>query len=229
MRLIPADPWLKELEKSLRSLRRGDSPEAAHEFRVAIARLRVWLDLGGWHLLDDDLRALRQSAARLRNFDAQLEEGPPGPLAARWRRERDQERQAFLGRLKGFPVAAMLEVLHELPPVARRDAKKAVAKLARRALEDGAHLESVEQLHVLRRDLRKLRYAQEWLERDAARLSDAQDAAGKVVDAKVAIDLSHGPTARKFRSEKRFEIGKARKKARKRWRGVKRQIKGLAR
>lgn len=230
MKRIPLDPWLEALEKALKTVRQADSAEGAHDFRVAIARLRVWLTLGGWHLLDDDLKRLRDSAARLRNLDAQLQEQrPPEALAQRWRGERERERQIFLRSLERAPTGAIFEVLRELPAVRRKDAKKTVARLAQKALHDGPRAVTVKQLHRLRRDLRKLRYAQEWLERDAGTLSKAQDAAGAVVDATIALQLSRGDEAPAFRSRKRNELDLAREDARKKWRGVRGEIQGLAR
>lgn len=230
MKRIPLDPWLEALERALKSVRQMDSPEGAHDFRVAIARLRVWLTLGGWHLLDADLKRLRDSAAKLRNFDAQLQEQqPPERLARRWRRERERERRAFLEQLQEAPTGPIIEVLRELPAVRRKDAKKVVTRLAKKALADGPRAATVKQLHRLRRDLRKLRYAREWLAHDASSLSKAQDAAGTVVDAKIALQLSGGDGEQAFRSRKRNELHLARAAARKKWRAVRREVQGLAR
>lgn len=230
MKRIPLDPWLDALEKALKTVREADSAEGAHDFRVAIARLRVWLALGGWHLLDADLKRLRDSAARLRNLDAQLQEQqPPERLARRWRRERERARRAFVEQLQRAPTGLIIEVLRELPAVRRKDAKKVVTRLAKKALADGARAVTVKQLHRLRRDLRKLRYAREWLAHDASSLSKAQDAAGTVVDAKTALQLSGGDGEQAFRSRKRNELNLAREAARKKWRAVRREVQGLAR
>jgi CHAD domain-containing protein len=55
--------------------RAGADPEGVHQLRVAVVHLRVWLDMGGWRVLHDDLRWLRAIAARVRDLDVQLAGG----------------------------------------------------------------------------------------------------------------------------------------------------------
>src|ERR1043165_1021156 len=76
MREIPPTAWLDRLEE--RTSLAESAPDAAldaeavHELRVACGRLIVWLDLGGWRILRDDLRWLRRSAATVRDLDVVL-------------------------------------------------------------------------------------------------------------------------------------------------------------
>ena len=113
--VIASEPWLSQLASQLRAVRANASVEDVHHLRVAIARLRVWLSLGRWHALQDDLRWLRDRAAAVRDFDVQIEHGPPPRWASYLQQRREQARLQLVRRPRERP-------LREHRPRVERDA-----------------------------------------------------------------------------------------------------------
>lgn len=173
------------------ALLRGDDPEAVHQLRVALRRLRCFLAL----LPDDELHTQLNRAAQglaramgpARNQDVfheflahgPLAEGNDAPNAAallalvsqRQGEARALARQALGGTAATLFVLALERRIIALQqdqtpgPSARVFARKALARLEERALRRGKTMPGLdgEQLHRLRIALKYLRYAAEAL------------------------------------------------------------------
>lgn len=151
---IAAGRWLRNLERHIRVARAGVDPEGAHQMRVAIARLRVWLALGGWRVLDDDLRWLRGSIAAIRDLDVQLQHKPPPSWAATLRRRHERAQRELFTMLEDHRLPSLLLALSYLPPVPTVRARRRIPRIARRALRRGhaakRHWNDLEALHRVR-------------------------------------------------------------------------------
>ena len=168
-------PWLTRFERSRAAALRGDV-EALHQVRVIARRLRVWLALAGLHVLQGDLRWLCRETSALRDLDVLDEvltaEGRATLRPPAVRRARDALRSS---RVDG--VVAALRVLPAL------DVER--ARAASRAFEarlDVLRAQTDDELHALRRQVRRARYAREWLEEDTAGLRQLQAALGPLAD-----------------------------------------------
>lgn len=191
-------PWARTLARNLPAARTRADPKSVHQVRVAVARLRVYLRLAHVRALTDDLRWLRRGLAGVRDLDVQLALGPPLPWARvlEQRRERaGREAKAFLrkDRVKDLLVAVSL-----LEPVEKARAKSQLRDLARHALVrgkmDDRAFRDFPRVHGLRRSVRSLRFALEWLDRDARDASAAralerlQGALGDLCDRWIAVN-----------------------------------------
>jgi CHAD domain-containing protein len=218
---ITADRWLRHLERHVPVARAGVDPEGVHQMRVAIARLRVWLALGGWRVLDDDLRWLRDRIARIRDLDVQLGHRPPPSWAATLRRRHDRARHELLGTLGHPRVSSMLAGLSCLPPVPILRARRRIPPMARRVLararaarRRGYDLPS---LHRLRCIVRRLRFALEWIGAETADLVRVQDALGEACDLSIAVQTlgkRRGERVRRYRAKLVRDLRRARREAR---------------
>ena len=85
--MIVLTPWLDHLVAHLPVAREGRDAEGAHQIRVAGRRLIVWLELSGYGVLRDDLRALVRGAGRVRDLEVLLQETLPRSFE-HWLRER---------------------------------------------------------------------------------------------------------------------------------------------
>lgn len=182
--MISPTAWLERLQQELRVARAGDDPEGVHQMRVAAARLRVWLELGGRRALVDDLRWLRRSGGDVRDLDVLIAENTR-PECAGWLSDRREEaRRKLLAALDDERVDAMFGALACMPPLERSEARKNLAKLVKHALRAGAKTEKdetdVTRWHELRRTLRKLRYAREWLDEDTKKIHELLDVLGEL-------------------------------------------------
>lgn len=188
---ISATPWLQRLVDSIPIARAGQDPEGVHQLRVAIARLRVWLFLGRWQALRDDLRWLREQAASVRDLDVQLSKELPPSLARHLQARRLVARRELLQALSDPRIDGILLSLGQLPPVPRQDAVRRVGKLARGVLRRGrralAHPKKLAALHTLRRATRRLRFALEWLGACPTEIVELQNKLGTVSDSIVAL------------------------------------------
>lgn len=232
---IAADRWLRHLERHVPVAREGLDPEGAHQMRIAIARLRVWLALGGWHVLDDDLRWLRARIAPIRDLDVQLQHGPPPSWAAALRRRHARARSELVATLEHPRLSSLLGALTCLPPVPSAHARMAIPRMASRVLARsraasarGADLES---LHRLRCVVRRLRFALEWLDVDTADLVPVQDALGEACDASVALrslGKHRNKRVRRYREKLVRDLRRARRQARASFRRIRPQLEDLA-
>lgn len=194
--MIPPTRWLGALETSLAALHERSAPKDIHDVRVATRRLGAWLQLGGRHVLRDDLRWLRQVAGAVRDIDVVLEiEGDPS--WSRWlRSERRVRVQSLRSALDAERTAGLLLALRSLPPVARDSGRDHLRDMAARALAAGDALaaapEDPERFHLLRRKVRILRFGLEWLDEKARALREFQDASGAAADRAVSLRLLAG-------------------------------------
>jgi CHAD domain-containing protein len=190
---------LKHLALHLPVARAGLDPEGVHQVRVAVCRLRVWLDLGGLCVLDDDLRWLRHGVAKVRDLDVQLQHQPPKAWAEKLRQRRAREHAALCRLLDDRRLKSLLTALELLPSVPRARARRGLASIAAQTLRRGRAAEKkprdLPELHRLRGMVRWLRYALDWLGEDSRRLEGLQDALGTAFDRYVALkQLGHpGP------------------------------------
>lgn len=160
--------------------------------RVAAGRLAVWLEMGGHAVLRDDVRALRTSAAAVRDCDVLLAADAPEPFAARLRERRDAARVAMVAHLRGRHVRALRLALGLMPAIDRGAAEGSLARFRARVLRRGDRLAGAatphdEEFHAVRRALRKLRYATEWLGHDAAPVKALQQTFGDLNDLVVEL------------------------------------------
>lgn len=182
--MISPTAWLERLEQSLANARAGDDPEVVHQVRVAAARLRVWLDLGGRRALVDDLRWLRRSASPVRDLDVLIAENPD-PTCTSWlSARRVTSRAEFRAALDDERVGGLLTALAAMPALQRARARQRIAHVEQRVMRAGAELErdtsDVHAWHALRRALRRLRYALEWLDEDTDSIRAFLDVLGEL-------------------------------------------------
>jgi len=183
---IPNAPWLEHLVAQLAQVRSGMNADSVHQLRVAVARLRVWLALGGRRALRDDLKWLRDRAAALRDLDVQLASNPPPAWASELLKRRERARKRMLASLESPRLRGLLIALASSPPVpqvrARIEARRIVHKVLRRA----RRTEDPHGIHRLRCAVRRLRFALEWLGTPMAAFERLQDVLGAVSDALAA-------------------------------------------
>jgi CHAD domain-containing protein len=182
--MISPTAWLERLQQELAAARAGDDPEGVHQMRVAAGRLRVWLELGRRRALVDDLRWLRRSASEVRDLDVLLAENS-SPECASWLEEkRAASRRELVSALDDERVGALLTALVALPALSRARARRSLERFRRNALHRGAQVErdatDVTAWHGLRRSLRRLRYAREWLEEDTDEIRHFLDLLGEL-------------------------------------------------
>lgn len=185
-------PWIEHLARHVPVAQKGADPEGAHQLRVAAARLDVALRAAGQRVLRDDLRRLRRAASAARDLDVLLERSLPKDLSAWLSGERRSAYAQLSAELKSPDTAALLLALELLPPLRASSVRnwlgaqsQRVVRLARRACRSAA---SVEDLHELRRALRRVRYGREWLGRPTGDLKRLQDLLGELNDEFVALE-----------------------------------------
>lgn len=232
---IAADPWVRHLAEHVPIARAGLDPEGSHQIRVAVAHLRVWLTLSGLHVLDDDLRWLRDAMARIRDLDIQFGHDPPPAWAATLQRHHVRAQRALRGALDDDRLASLLVALSLLPPAPRARARAMIPEMARRALARGRfmqrHRGDPEALHRLRRAVRRLRFALEWLGEDATSLAKVQESLGEACDCTVALrELGRwrGEGVRGYRARLKEELRRATRDARAKFRRVRPWLEALA-
>lgn len=183
---ISLDKWLHHLRQHLPIARQGQDPEGVHQLRVASRRLRVWLRLAGMQVLEDDLAWLVGAAGEVRDLEVLLQ-GSNLPKAFRaWAGSRLERARGDLVPLLDSPrLSGLLQALSYLPPLeeglAQTRLKRFVRQVQRKA--EAWHSQgSIESLHALRRALRRLRYAQEWLGQNSQTAKEMQAVFGQVGD-----------------------------------------------
>jgi len=201
---IDAEPWVRRLAENVETVRMGEDVEAVHQLRVAASRLDVWLRIGGRRMLRDDLRWLRSAAAGVRNFDVLLERPWPDPVGVWLAGERARARRQLLGLLDTPRCVALFGALATLAPVDHRNAHGFVRRERRKLARRGRVLEehdvaAAEAIHRVRRVVRRVRYALEWLGRKSRGLKALQDDLGRLNDTAVAIaEFERSPYAAQF-------------------------------
>ncbi len=199
------DERVGELRRWLGVARDGLSAESVHEVRVTGRRLRAFLTLGGHHVLVDDLRWLVGSLGRLRDLDVALElpVAAPGPFQAWLVAERRAEADRAARLLERPRLKALVVALGQVPPVSKRRAHRALARLDAKLTEaeTAARREpTIERLHELRKAVRRTRYALEWLGEDESALQRKQGLVGEACDLKLLerllLEFGHPAAAR---------------------------------
>jgi CHAD domain-containing protein len=216
--MIEATPWLSALRDHMAaSADRGD-PEDIHDLRVATRRLNAWLKLGRIHPLQDDLAWLRDAAGAVRDPDVVLVMKPEAAFA-RWLGQlRSARHQDLRTALTSERARALVLALESMAGIERRLARRSVPRLAKHALERGREFEAKpddpERFHALRRAVRSLRYALEWLDQKTGAFRNFQEVSGLAADQALAqrmLDLYPGPalTARRARVDAEYHAGRA--------------------
>jgi CHAD domain-containing protein len=186
-------PWLEELERAVALGRAADEADDVHRLRSALARIDVWLRMAGMRVLRDDLGDLRRCAARCRDLDVFLARVQRPPIVAWARAQRAHAIAALRERLSSPQTTALVAALGHIPLLerkrARRFAERQRARARRRLARALRRRASADDWHALRRALRRLRFAREWLGRDGRPLARLQDELGALNDAVVALEL----------------------------------------
>lgn len=188
--MIAPTRWLEHLEHHLPIAREGADPEGVHQVRVAGRRLRVWLELGGYRVLNDDLRWLVRGVGRVRDLEVMLQTSLPKSFANWLSKELEAAREELTPMLDSPRLIGLTRALRHLPPLPIPEAEKRLERFERRVRKRQAAwnvTETFEDLHALRRALRRLRYAREYLEQDVEDLKALQEALGQLNDADVAL------------------------------------------
>jgi CHAD domain-containing protein len=177
--MIVSTPWLDALRAHITAVQNGGSEEDVHQLRVATRRLASWLKLARVRILRSDLRWVRAAGGSVRDLDVMIAQQPPELLAEWLTGERTRR------------FEHLLEVV--VAPIEETRARESVPRLARRVLDLGDQLQiapnDVETFHGLRRSVRGLRYALEWLQEKTGTFKEFQDVSGRAADLSVALLL----------------------------------------
>lgn len=205
--LIECEAWREALLERIDVARAGRDSEGVHGLRVACARLDVFLRLLGWRVLRADLRWLRRAASAVRDLDVLLDQSDlPDAFRVALQAQREPAREQLLAVLAHERCGALLDALEELPPLRFARAQRRSVKLATRVAVLGLNMRrpdaDVEAFHALRRALRRLRYAQEWMNLDPKAARRLQAELGALNDTVVAQQhlaaLGLAPTLREY-------------------------------
>lgn len=190
--LLPASTWLEELQTRIESLRASIDPESVHKLRVSAGRLSVWLELGGRRALRDDLRNLRRAASAVRDLDVISAHEHDSVWAETLRQERAEEAARLRAAMKSPRIEALVDALENVPEPDAVCVRSALQRLKRRVQRAGDQLDDSENreraLHRLRRRVRRLRYALEWLGADTGELRELQESLGSLNDLAVELE-----------------------------------------
>ncbi len=191
--MIVSTPWLDALRAHIAAVQQGGAEEEVHQLRVSTRRLASWLKLGRIRILRSDLRWLRGAGGAVRDLDVVLAQKPPEALGAWMTGERTRRFQQLVQVLDAPRTAALLAALSNVPPVEEARARLAIPRLARSVIDQGEELQlapnDVEGFHRLRRSVRGLRYALEWLQEKTGAFKEFQDITGHAADLSVALLL----------------------------------------
>lgn len=176
---IEAKAWFAQLDAA-RTLALAGDAKGVHQLRVSARRLRVWLSFKGHASLQKELSWLCGELAALRDveiFSEVLTAAVEAALRAR-------ATQTAIEALESPRWAALREALEQVRAPKKARAKRACSKLALKLEKNRAALPSHDgaALHSLRRAVRRVRYAREWLGLDTAELAAEQDRLGAVCD-----------------------------------------------
>ncbi len=176
---LDAGHWIEHLDNA-RTLALAGDVEGVHQVRVSLRRLRVWLSFRKNPQLDAELRWLCGELALLRDLDVF------GEVFTETAKEELRPR-AVAQAMSALQSARWLVLREQLSGVRapkRSRGKKRLRKLERKLEERRSSLPSRDgaALHRLRRSLRRVRYAREWLGTDTSELAGEQDRLGAVCD-----------------------------------------------
>ncbi|MFW5920468.1 MAG: CHAD domain-containing protein [Polyangiales bacterium] len=191
--MLDPQPMVYKLREHLPIAREGRDPEGVHQLRVVSRRLRVFLELSGMRVLEDDLRWFRDAAQQARDIDVVQQSSPPEPFGSWLETQRAPARRRMLEALDDPRAKGLLEALSLLPPGDEATARRAMAEIAEKVKKRAAVLydehAELEDLHRLRRGVRRLRYALEWLDENAKPVKKVQDALGELGDVRATFEL----------------------------------------
>lgn len=187
---IPLDPVLDHLRHHHPVAIEGREPEGVHQVRVAARRLGVWLELADRRVLAGDLRWLRNAAGEVRDLDVLLALSLPGALRGDLLARYDSARAALVVDLEGPRCLGLIDALRHLPPLSIQRARSGVERLVKLVERRGERVDAErksseaqrDRLHSLRRALRRLRYAREWIGEPDPSLKRLQTALGDLND-----------------------------------------------
>ena len=176
---LDAKAWLEHLEGA-RTLALAGDVEGVHQVRVCTRRLRVWLGFKGHTALQEELRWLGHALALSRDLDVFGEV----LTAAAAKNLRVRAMELTVNALESERWSMLRQRLEQVRAPKKSKAKRALRKLERRLKKRRAELPGGDgaALHRLRRALRHVRYAREWLGVDTAELAGEQDQLGAVCD-----------------------------------------------
>ncbi|GEM85121.1 CHAD domain-containing protein [Meiothermus hypogaeus] len=227
MATIGLERWLQHLLEHLPIAREGQNPEGVHQVRVAVRRLRVWLRLAGMRVLEDDLAWLVRAAGEVRDLEVLLQHPTLPKAFRRWAETRlAQARAAFVPLLEAPRLSGLIQALSNLPPL---DAQTALPRLerfllqVRRREEEWQREGDLEHLHALRRALRRLRYAREWLELNSQAIKTLQEVFGQAGDLSftrrylAAFEADGGRVPLTFKKQLEADLAAALEAAREAW------------
>ncbi len=230
--LLSASAWLDELARRIESLRASIDPESVHRLRVSAGRLAVWLELGARRALRDDLRNLRRAASAVRDLDVISAHEHDSAWADTLRQERGEEAARLRTAMESPRIEALVDALALVPEPDPVCVRSALQRLKRRVQRAGDQLEDSENreraLHRLRRRVRSLRYALDWLGADAGELRELQESLGGLND--LAIELEKLETLGEIhalesrRKAVRHEMDERRTRALEAWRVLRPRI-----
>jgi CHAD domain-containing protein len=191
--MILSTPWLDALRAHINAVQNGGSEEDVHQLRVATRRLASWLKLARIRILRSDLRWMRAAGGSVRDLDVMLAQEPPAPMAEWLSGERSRRFDHLLGVVAAPRTDALLSALAHVAPIEEARARQSVPRLARRVLDLGEQLQiapnDIDAFHRLRRSVRGLRYALEWLQEKTGTFKEFQDLSGRAADLSVALLL----------------------------------------
>ena len=163
--LFRNDRWRQRLEDQLVLLPTDPTAEQWHELRDSLGRLAAWLRMAERPSLRERVKELRRGIGQVRDADI-VREHLGGASLSRLERERARQAAVLLLRLAASSTENLLRELRETPPLNHEAAIVACRGTARRAWKAGRRFAldpTPATAHRLRRRLRELRFAREWL------------------------------------------------------------------
>ncbi|HEY1086688.1 MAG TPA: CHAD domain-containing protein [Archangium sp.] len=175
---LDASQWLGRLDDA-RDLALAGEAEGIHQVRVSLRRLRVWLDFSkGTKALDAELKWACGALALVRDLDV-FEAVLSADARETLRVEAEDEAVAAM---ESERWRALRAALSEVKPPKQKRAKKGLKRLERRLAQLKVQPGDGESLHRLRRTLRRVRYAREWLGKDTKAHAQTQEELGALCD-----------------------------------------------
>lgn len=190
--MIMVDDWLCRLRTHLESIATTADEESVHQVRVATRRIGSWLELGGRRVLRDDLRWLRRQAAAVRDLDVLVaRDDLPKRLQQDWTNAATAARTKLRRIVRSTRTEALLAALGSLPGIDEAGAKARLGAIREMVVRRGdkycASPGDLVAMHRLRRGVRRLRYALEWIDEDTKPLRRLQEVLGMANDAALAL------------------------------------------
>lgn len=229
--LVRSDRWRTRFEDQLAVLPAEPTAEQWHQLRDSLGRLAAWLRMAGQRPLRDRVKTLRRAIGEIRDIDiarGRLDSSASAALFSRLGSERDRKAATLVHRLAAPSTGKLLRDLQETPPLNYEAAVDASRRMARRAWKAGRRFvnePAPATAHRLRRRLRELRFAREWLRQETAPLRPLVRRLGRLNDRLLVWEVlpqsgDQGKAAHKI--ERSLEHCRAQ------WRSLRSQIKEWA-